>query len=301
MDKLRAMKFFCRVTEAKSFSAAAVSLDVVPSALSKAIAALEQDLGFVLLNRSTRGLSLTEDGAVYYERCRQIMLDIDEAESLGRSGVTRARGTLRVGMHPSLRFEMLTRLGAFLDREPDLKIETVITNSPAAVVDEGLDIVLHVGQLSDSSLLARQIGWTRTLVCASPAYLAAAGEPRHPKELARHHAVIYARRDEDANTRWTFTRNGERCEVDVMVRAVVRDGIGVIDAVLGGCGIARPFELAARNGLNAGQLREVLADWAGERHAIHAVFPSQGGLRSAKVQHYIAYMEDVLHRHRDES
>ena len=79
MDKLRAMKFFCRVTEAKSFSAAAVSLDVVPSALSKAIAALEQDLGFVLLNRSTRGLSLTEDGAVYYERCRQIMLDIDEA------------------------------------------------------------------------------------------------------------------------------------------------------------------------------------------------------------------------------
>ena len=290
------MKFFCRVTEAKSFSAAAVSLDVVPSALSKAIAALEQELGFALLNRSTRGLSLTEDGATYYERCRQIMLDIDEAESTGRGGVARARGTLRVGMHPSLRFEMLTRLGAFLDREPDLKIETVITNSPAAVVDEGLDIVLHVGQLSDSSLLARQIGSTRSLVCASPAYLAVAGEPRHPEELARHHAVIYARRDEDSNTRWTFTRNDERCEVEVSVRAVVRDGIGVIDAVLGGCGVARPFELAARNGLKTGQLREVLADWAGERHAVHAVFPSKAGLRSAKVQHYVAYMEDLLHR-----
>ena len=290
------MTFFCRVTEAKSFSAAAVSLDVVPSALSKAIAALEQELGFALLNRSTRGLSLTEDGANYYERCRQIMLDIDEAESTGRGGVARARGTLRVGMHPSLRFEMLTRLGAFLDREPDLRIETVITNSPAAVVDEGLDIVLHVGQLSDSSLLARQIGSTRSLVCASPAYLAAAGEPRHPEELARHHAVIYARRDEDSNTRWTFTRHDERCEVEVSVRAVVRDGIGVIDAVLGGCGVARPFELAARNGLKTGQLREVLADWAGERHAVHAVFPSKAGLRLAKVQHYVAYMEDVLRR-----
>ncbi len=288
------MKFFCRVTEAKSFSAAAVSLDVVPSALSKTIAALEQELGFALLNRSTRGLSLTEDGATYYERCRQIMLDVDAAESAGRGGVARARGTLRVGMHPSLRFEMLTRLGAFLDREPDLKIETVITNSPAAVVDEGLDIVLHVGQLSDSSLLARQIGSTRSLVCASPAYLAAAGEPRHPEELSRHHAVIYARRDEDANTRWTFIRNDERCEVEVSVRAVVRDGIGVIDAVLGGCGVARPFELAARNGLKTGQLREVLADWAGERQAVHAVFPSNAGLRSAKVQHYIAYMEDLL-------
>ena len=288
------MKFFCRVTEAKSFSAAAVSLDVVPSALSKAIAALERDLGFALFNRSTRGLSLTEDGATYYERCRQIMLDIDEAESSGRGGVARARGTLRVGMHPSLRFEMLTRLGAFLDREPDLKIETLITNSPAAVVDEGLDVVLHVGQLADSSLLARQIGWTRSLVCASPAYLAAAGEPRHPEELARHHAVIYARHDEDANTRWTFTRNDERCEVQVSVRAVVRDGIGVIDAVLGGCGVARPFELAARNGLKTGQLHEVLSDWAGERHAVHAVFPSSAGLRSAKVQHYVAYMEKLL-------
>lgn len=288
------MKFFCRVTEAKSFSAAAVSLDVVPSALSKAVAALEQELGFALLNRSTRRLSLTEDGAAYYERCRQIMLDIDEAESPGRSGMARARGTLRVGMHPSLRFEMLTRLGAFLDREPDLKIETVITNSPAAVVDEGLDVVLHVGQLSDSSLLARQLGWTRSLVCAAPGYLAAVGEPRHPEELARYHAVIYARRDEDANTRWIFSRDGERCEVEVTARAVVRDGIGVIDAVLGGCGIARPFELAARNGLRSGQLREVLADWRGERHAVHAVFPSRAGLRSAKVQHYVAYMDDLL-------
>jgi len=288
------MQFFCRVAEAKSFSAAALSLDVVPSALSKAVAALEHELGFALLNRSTRGLSLTEDGAAYYERCRQIMLDIDEAESAGRSGRARARGTLRVGMHPSLRFEILTRLGAFLDGEPDLKIETVMTNSPAAVVDAGLDLVLHVGQLSDSSLLARQIGWTRSLVCASPAYLAVAGEPRHPDELARYHAVIYARRDEDANTRWIFSRDGERCEVEVAVRAIVRDGIGLIDAVLGGCGIARPFELAARNGLKSGQLREVLADWSGERHAVHAVFPSKAGLRSAKVQHYVAYIDSLL-------
>jgi DNA-binding transcriptional LysR family regulator len=170
----------------------------------------------------------------------------------------------------------------------------VITNTPAAVVDEGLDVVLHVGQLSDSSLLARQIGWTRSLVCASPAYLAAAGQPRHPEELARHSAVIYARRDEDANTRWVFSRDGERCEVEVVIRALVRDGIGVIDAVIGGCGIARPFEIAARHGLKSGHLQEVLADWRGERHAVHAVFPSKAGLSSAKVQHYVAYMNDLL-------
>src|ERR1043165_1485447 len=100
MDKLRAMQCFCRVAEAKSFSAGAQSLAVVPSALSKAVAALEHELGFALLSRSTRGLSLTEEGTAYYERCRRIMLDIEEAEALGRRGAARVRGTLRVGMHP---------------------------------------------------------------------------------------------------------------------------------------------------------------------------------------------------------
>jgi LysR family transcriptional regulator, regulator for bpeEF and oprC len=294
LDKLKAMKCFCRVVEAGSYAAAAQSLDTVPSALSKLVTALEQELGFCLLNRSTRRLSPTDDGAAYYERCREIMLDIEEAESPGRSGRVQARGTLRVGMHPSLRFEMLTRLGAFLDGQPELKIETVITNTPTAVVGEGLDMVLHVGRLSDSSLVARQIGWTRSLVCASTGYLAARGEPRHPEDLARHHAVIYARRDEDANSRWTFDRDGERCEVDVAARTVVRDGIGVIDAVLGSCGVARPFELAARHWLATGQLREVLVDWAGERQAIHAVFPSHGGMRASKVKLYTAYVVGLL-------
>ncbi len=100
MDKLRAMKFFCRAVEAKSFAAAAQSMEIVPSALSKVITALEQDLGFRLMNRSTRQLSLTDEGAAYYEQCRRILQDVEEAEARGRSGKGQARGTLRVGMHP---------------------------------------------------------------------------------------------------------------------------------------------------------------------------------------------------------
>src|SRR6516162_5472709 len=129
MDKLRAMTFFCRAVESKSLAAAAQALDVVPSALSKAISALERDLGFALLNRSTRGLSLTEEGALYYERCRQIIADVEAAESIGRNGEAQARGTLRVGMHPALRYAMMTTLQPFLDAHPDLTVETVITNS----------------------------------------------------------------------------------------------------------------------------------------------------------------------------
>ena len=129
MDKLRAMTFFCRTVEAKSFAAAAQSLGVVPSALSKVVSALERELGFSLLSRSTRSLSLTDEGAGYYGQCRQILADIDAAESVGRRGGTQARGTLRIGMHPGLRYAMMTRLQPFLDEHPDLKIETLITNS----------------------------------------------------------------------------------------------------------------------------------------------------------------------------
>jgi LysR family transcriptional regulator for bpeEF and oprC len=294
MDKLRAMTFFCRVVEARSFAAAAQSLDVVPSALSKVVGALERELGFRLMNRSTRSLSLTDEGAAYHEQCRQILADIESAESLGRRGLVQARGTLRVGMHPGLRFSMMSQLGPLLDAQAELNVETVITNSPAAVVDDGLDLVLHIGDLSDSSLVARRIGWAQPVVCASPAYLATWGEPHHPGELAQHRAVIYARRDEAPNTRWKFTREQENCEVDVPVRAISRDGIGLVDAAIGGCGLARPFDIAAQHWISTGQLRPLLPDWHGVRQAITAVLPPRGRTASAKVRLYMDFVAGLL-------
>ena len=241
MDKLRAMRCFCRVVEHGSFVAAAQSLDIVPSALSKTVAALERELGFALINRSTRRLSATEEGTTYYESCRRILLDLEEADAIGRGGRTRPRGTLRIGLHPALRFALLSRMGGFLERYPELKVETVITNASSAVFDEGLDVVLHIGPLADSSLVARQLGWTDPVVCASPDYLATHGEPMHPRELVDHRAIVYARRDEEANTRWVFRRGEESCHVDVPARTVSRDGVGLVDAAVGGAGIARPL------------------------------------------------------------
>lgn len=294
MDKLRAMNFFCRTVEAKSFAAAAQSLDVVPSALSKAISALEKELGFSLLSRSTRSLSLTDEGAAYYEQCRQILADIESAEGGGRRGGSQARGTLRVGMHPGLRFAMMTRLLPFMNEQPDLKIETLITNSAGAVVDEGLDLVLHIGPLSDSGLIARPLGWTRPVVCASERYLATNEEPQHPRELAHHRAVIYARRDEASNTRWTFLKGEETIDVRVPVRVVSRDGVGLVDAALSGCGVARPLDIAARHLIDTGQLKELLTDWTGDKQAINAVLPPQGRGASAKVRLYIDHVAALL-------
>lgn len=294
MDKLRAMRCFCRAVEAKSFAAAAQSLSIVPSALSKIVAALEHELGFRLMNRSTRQLSLTDEGALYYEQCRKIFQAIEDAEVGGHGGKARARGTLRVGMHPALRFEIVRSLGTFLDRQPELNVETVITNSPAAVVNEGLDLVLHIGRLSDSSLVARRVGWTRSIVCASPGYLAAAGTPKHPRELSKHRALIYARRDEEPNTRWQFAKGDETCEVEVPVRIVSRDGVGLVEGALGGGGIARPFDVAVRHWLGTGELCELLVAWRPPRQAVTAVMPSQSGSSAAKVRVFLEHVTAVL-------
>lgn len=294
MDKLRAMKFFCRTVEAKSFSAAAQSLDVVPSALSKVVAALELELGFPLMNRSTRRLALTESGAVYYEQCKLILHDLESAEAQGRGSMAQVRGTLRFGMHPAFRHVVLGGLGEFLDGQPGLKIETVITNSPAAVLDEGLDLVLHIGPLPDSTLYASHIGWTYPVVCASVGYLATWGEPDHPLELSQHHAVIYARRDEESNNQWTFVRGSETCEVDLPVRTLVRDGIGLVDAALGGCGVARPSDIAVRHWIKTGQLRALLTEWKGEKKAIYAVTPAHRRTSSAKAQRFVEFVAALL-------
>ena len=294
MDKLRAVTFFCRTVEARTIAAAARSLDVVPSALSKVIGALETELGFKLLHRSTRRMSLTDEGAAYYDHCRRLLQELEEAEVDARSGRTRAKGTLRVGLHPGFRFPVLASLGGFLDANPGVNVETVMTNSPSAVIDDGLDLVIRVGHLADSSLVSRQLGWTSSVTCASPSYVTKWGQPRRPGELARHHAVIHGRRDEDSNTRWEFVRGKEREVVDVPVRVTVRDGIGIVDAALGACGIARPFEFSVRRLLVSGELQRVLPEWTSDRQGVHAVLPPYSRLVPAKVRAYLEFFEAML-------
>lgn len=294
MDKLRAIGFFCRTVEVKSFAAAAQSLNVVPSALSKVIAALERDLGFKLLHRSTRRLALTDEGLAYYEHCRQLLQQLEEAELRAKQGRTRAQGTLRVGLHPALRHFFLVKLGAFLDAYPEVRAETRITNSGAAVLDDGLDVVVRIGRLHDSSLVARQLGWAESVVCAAPSYLAARGEPRKPEDLVAHRAVIYARRDEEPNTRWEFTKGKDRRVVEIPACLISRDGIGLIDAVAGGCGVARPFEYAVRHLMERGELRSLLPDWSSERVPIYAVLPGSARGMPAKVRAFLEFSEALL-------
>jgi DNA-binding transcriptional LysR family regulator len=269
-------------------------MDVVPSAVSKMVAALESELGIRLLSRSTRRLSLTHEGEVYYEQCRALLQGLEKAEATARSGGMCPRGTLRVGMHPSLRVVLLNAFGSFLDRYPELRIETVITNSASAVVEEGLDVVIRVGRLGDSGLVARPLGRVESIACAAPSYVESVGEPHHPNDLTKHRAIIYGRRDEARNTEWAFTKGKHRTTVSVPVRMVLRDGIGVTDAAVGGCGIALPMDISVRHLLKSGTLRALFPDWSGEQYPVFAVMAAGRGNAPAKVRACVEFIAATL-------
>jgi LysR family transcriptional regulator for bpeEF and oprC len=292
IDKLRAITFFCRTVEAKSFAAAARSLDVVPSALSKVIAALERELHFTLFHRSTRRLSLTEEGGAYYDSCRLLLQGLEEAESVARAGPGMLRGTLRIGIHPAFRVGVISGMREFLNNHPELTVEMITTNAPTAVLD-GLDLVLRIGEPADSGLRALRIGWTEHCVCASPAYIRLRGEPRTPHELTQHHAVIYGRPDEDPCTEWEFVCRDERVRVTVPVRLVVRDGNGLVEAAIEGCGVARPWKIAIDNHIAAGKLTLLLPDWSSTQEPIFIILPSSRGI-PAKVRAFVDFAQELF-------
>ena len=293
MDKLRAITLFCRAVEARSFAAAAHDLDLAPSVLSKAIAALEADLRFRLFNRSTRRLALTEAGASYYESCRQLLSQLEEAEGLARDGVVRAQGTLRVGIHPVLRLALMQHLGEFLASHPEVSLETVVTNSPAALVDDGLDVVFAIAELADSGFIAHRLGWTRWVTCAAPSYLERQGRPQHPRDLTQHRALVPGRRDEPSSVRWTYTRGDERETVTLPAALVARDGIGLAEACTGGAGVARIYDLSAKPFLKAGCLEELLVEWSSGQMPAYAVLPSRRGT-PAKVRLFLEFVGTLL-------
>jgi DNA-binding transcriptional LysR family regulator len=293
MDKLRAIRFFCRVVEAKSFVAAAHLLNVPPSVVSRVISSLETDLKCTLFNRTTRRLSLTEAGAIYYERSRQLLLDLEESDTIAREGSARPSGTLRVGYHPAFRVLLLRRLGEYLGQNPSVDVELTIANSPSTLLDEGLDIVLRIGRVADSGLVATQLGWTSYVTCAAPAYLDRRGRPRHPSDLRGHLAVIPGRRDEESFARWTFTKGKNREIVTVPVCVVARDGVGLTDATIGQAGVAQLYDVSSAHHMANAELEPIISDWSSGRQAVYAILSGRKRV-PAKVRSFMEFAHSLI-------
>jgi DNA-binding transcriptional LysR family regulator len=292
IDNLSEMAVFARVVQSGGFSAAARDLNLTPSAVSKQIGRLEDRLGARLLNRTTRRQSLTEVGAAFYQRCSRILADVSEAEQavIDLQGVP--RGTLRVNLPVAFgRLRVMPLIPKFLAANPELRIELTFNDRMVDLVEEGVDLAIRVGELRESSLIARRLAPNRRVVCGAPGYFQRAGTPERPADLRGHACLVYSYRA--ARNTWRFQGPaGAEEVVQVSGKLDSNDGESLRAAALAGLGIGLlPLWLIGED-LCAGRLVHVMTAYHAPDNAVYAVYPP-GRHLSPKVRGFV----DLLARH----
>ncbi|HEY4541190.1 MAG TPA: LysR family transcriptional regulator [Noviherbaspirillum sp.] len=297
MDKLQAMEVFVQVVDAGGFNRAADNMKLPKATVSTLISNLEATLAVKLLNRTTRRLSLTADGAAYYERCQAILADVRDAEETLSKTRLNPSGRLRVDVPTLLgRHLIMPALPDFLRRYPDIHLELGCSDRPADLIEEGIDCVLRGGDLPDSSLIARRVASVHFVTCAAPSYLALHGRPTHPNDLFEHQCVNYFVPKSGKVCEWDFARGDEQVKIKVPGRIAVNDADAYLGAALAGMGIA---QMAAANlcpYLKSGQLELVLEDWSVDPLPLHVLYPQNRHL-SAKVRVFVEWISELLADH----
>lgn len=263
MDNLAAMQVFVGVVEAGGLSAAGRALGLAPSSVSRRISELEDMLGVRLLHRTTRKLSLTEAGETYYERTRDIVQAVEEANLSVTEKRAGPSGTLRITVPASVaRLHVAPAVAAFQAQYPKVRVVMRVTDRIVDVIEEGLDVAIRIGRLGDSSLIARKVGEGRRLVCASPAYLKRAGQPEHPEELCNHACLTY--RTHPGSNLWRFRNGKEIIDVRASGPFFVDDGETLVAGASAGLGLILVPEWLVGLEISGGRLVEVLSDYAAD-------------------------------------
>jgi Transcriptional regulator len=299
MEDFSAISVFVRVVEAKSFSAAATHLEMTPSGVSRAISRLEESLGARLFFRSTRSLRLTDDGSAFYARCKEILADLTEAtEALGYAK-TKPAGKLRVAASTSVgRAAIIPNLVEFEQRYPDIRLELTMCDFPFDLNEEGFDCAIRMGELADSSLIARKIGHFSNVLCASPSYLAKYGTPTSIEDLKAHRAVNFVHPATGKPSQWQFDSPGGRVSVDVDAHMMINDGESVIQAAVAGLGIIQAPHCLAACALERGALEIIMTDTISTGSNLWIVYPQKRHL-SARVQAFIEWTSELFQRTSD--
>lgn len=293
MDSLGAMRVFVRVVETGSFSRAAVELGATQPTATKAVAAAEKRLGARLLHRTTRGVTPTEVGTLYYERCKSILRDVEEADNVASVVQAEIAGTLRIGSSVAFGRRVLVPLVLRYRREhPQLQLDLSFDDHYVNLVEQGIDVALRMGRLADSSLGARYLGLNPWLLVGAPRYVQARGAPRKPEDLARHDCIVYSSVQGDA--RWHFRRPGGH-EATVPVHGPLRANnlSAVLDACRDGMGLAILPGYVARESLADGRVVPLMSDHALPSQEMHAVFPSPR-LVPRKVTAFVDWLRGQL-------
>jgi LysR family transcriptional regulator for bpeEF and oprC len=301
MDRIQAMSVFVRVVDTGGFTRAAEMLRMPKATVTTLVQQLEGHLGVKLLNRTTRRVSVTADGAAYYERCVRILAEIDETET----GLRRTHGTisgrLRVDVPATFgRRVLMPALPDFVRRYPDVRLEVGCGDRPVDLIEEGVDCVVRGGDPGDESLVARRVGELHFICCATRGYLAEHGEPTHPRDLERHRCVNYFSPKTGRMYPWDFTRDGERIELALDGPVASNDSEAYIAAGLAGLGIFQAIACDVREGLESGEVRRILADWRAAPLPIFVMYPQNRHL-SAKVRAFVDWVADLVERQTAES
>jgi DNA-binding transcriptional LysR family regulator len=293
MNRLDAMQTFVRVAELSSFTRAADLLGLPKASVSTAVQQLEAELGVRLLNRTTRRVELTQDGRAFYERCRDLLADVDELSTMFQHERTLS-GRLRVDMSSGLAVNFVVpQLPAFLAAHPQLQLELSSTDRRVDLIREGFDCVIRVGAVGDSTLIARRLGALRIVNCASPDYLQRFGVPRRLSDLAQHRLVDYVPTLGGRSSGWEY-RDGEGYKtLQMPVALTVNNAHAYEAACLAGLGLVQ-MPIAGKQALfESGQLVEVLADQPAEPMTVTLLYAHRRHL-SKRLRVFMDWVAAIL-------
>lgn len=298
MDYFASVRAFTRVVESGSFVKAAASLDLPRNTVTKQVQALEAHLRTKLLNRTTRRVSMTNDGAAYYERMSRILEEWEEVESELAHAQASPRGRLRVDMaSATATMLVIPALPAFHARYPDLQLDIGVSDRPADLVSDRVDCVVRAGRITDPSLVARPLGDLHFVTCAAPDYVKRHGRPEHPSDLERGHALVrYFFAGSGRQLPIELERNGERVCVSGRRFIAVNDGNALLAAGLAGLGILHAPAFIAQPHIDAGRLLPLLEGWSAEAVPLSIVYSPNRHL-STRVRVFVDWMVDLFRTH----
>lgn len=297
MDQIQSIRVFARVVEAGTFTKAAESLDLPKGTVTKLVQHLESRLKVKLLNRTTRRVTVTPDGAAYYERTARVLNDLDDIEASMANAQAKPSGRLRVDVGTSVAREIIIpALADFYRRFPDIQLDLGVTDRSVDLLADNVDCVIRGGELLDQSLVARRVANVPLITVASPAYLKAHGTPTHPEQLEQEHTTVnYFSTRNGRPFPNEFEKDGQMLEISGRYRLSVNESNAMTAAVLAGLGVAQIGAFTAAPLIERGELVQVLGEWTCESIPLYVVYPPNRHL-SAKVRAFVEWVAELFSR-----
>jgi DNA-binding transcriptional LysR family regulator len=297
VNRIDAMQLYVRVAELASFAQTADTMGLPRSSVSAAVQQLESELGTRLLHRTTRRVQMTQDGQVFYERCKDLLADLEELQSLFRNDQAALQGRLRVDLPIKVAREVvLPRLPEFLQSHPALEIELSSTDRRVDLIREGFDCVLRVGDLGDSNHIARPLGCYRMANCASPDYVSRFGFPQHPDELAHHRLIHYVSTlgARDSGFEYLDPNNGSSVKYVPMKGALtVNNSDAYLGACLAGLGIIQVPQYGVRAALDSGQLVELMPQYRAAPMPVSLIYANRRH-QPRRVRVFMDWLDTIM-------